>query len=332
MLRSGRDSMEFYLVCDGGGTKTEFLLFDRQGNVYACDNQSGTNANFIGQETALEAVLTGIYNCITRANAQLSKIARIILFIPGFKPCLEELKKQLGRDDILLCGDMKNAYYGALASPYGIVVLSGTGSFAMGRDKNGNEAVCGGWGPLFGDWGSGYHIGVLCLARVAWLYDNRIHSTLLEKLCLEAMNITSAEELRTAAYRPGFTRKDVAGLSKIVGEAASRNDPYAFEILKDAVKALADHVKTLSNRLSIDGLPVALTGGITRMGAVFEELFKAELASRFPQCYYQPAKYDPLVGAALCLLYEHEGCNIENHEIAGNLMKYKGLYQGESIC
>jgi N-acetylglucosamine kinase-like BadF-type ATPase len=315
--------MKYYLVCDGGGTKTDFLLFDRQGKVYACDSQIGTNVNFIGKDAALNAVMSGIENCASRADVQLNKIERIILFIPGFKPCLAALRKQLGRDDILLYGDMKNAYYGALASPYGIVVLSGTGSFAMGRDKNGNEAICGGWGPLFGDGGSGYHIGVLCLARVAWLYDNRITSTLLEKLCLEAMNITSAEELRTAAYRPGFTRKDVAGLSKIVGEAARRNDPYALEILKDAVKALMGDVKTLSNRLSVDGLPVALTGGVAKMGAVFEDLFKTELTSCFPQCYYQPAKYDPLVGAALCLLYEHEGCNIEDDQIAFNLMKYK---------
>ncbi len=315
--------MEYYLVCDGGGTKTDFLLFDKQGRVYAYTRRSGTNVNFIDQKEALEAVLSGIGECVLTAGIEVGKIRHILLFIPGFKSCLEPLKKKLDREDILLFGDMKNAFYGALGLPHGIVVLSGTGSFSFGRDRKGEEAVCGGWGPLFGDGGSGYHIGVLCLAKVAWLYDNKMESPLLEKLCLESMKLESAGQLKTAAYKPEFTRKDVAALCEIVAKAARQNDPYALEILHDAVKALMADVKTITGQLDADGLPVSLIGGVVKMGPLFEDLFKAELASSFPQCCYRSAKYDPLVGAALCLLSEQVGCSIEDETIAKNLMKYK---------
>lgn len=40
---------------------------------------------------------------------------------------------------------MKNAFNAALGLPYGIAVLAGTGSFAIGRSREGNSAKAGGW-------------------------------------------------------------------------------------------------------------------------------------------------------------------------------------------
>ena len=68
-------------------------------------------------------------------------------------------------------------------------MLSGTGSFATGRDKAGRTATAGGWGPLFSDEGSGYHIGVLCLSRLALLHDTHVTGTLLEKNVLEMLGL-----------------------------------------------------------------------------------------------------------------------------------------------
>ncbi|MEI3014388.1 MAG: hypothetical protein V8T36_06430 [Ruthenibacterium lactatiformans] len=79
-------------------------------------------------------------------------------------------------------------------------MLSGTGSFATGRDKAGRTATAGGWGPLFSDEGSGYHIGVLCLSRLALLHDTHVTGTLLEKNVLEMLGLPDVLSIRDAAY------------------------------------------------------------------------------------------------------------------------------------
>ena len=81
-----------YLVCDGGGTKTDFLLFDEKGNVLAADRQGGANANFIAPQQAADAVVEGISRCLSQAGASPADIRLTSLFIPGFRPAMERLE------------------------------------------------------------------------------------------------------------------------------------------------------------------------------------------------------------------------------------------------
>ena len=172
-----------YLVCDGGGTKTDFLLFEKTGRVRGRAQGAGANANFVPPAEAAHTVYAGVMECLAQAGAAPAQVREFVLFIPGFRPALPELETLLGSGNVRQLGDEKNAFYAALGAPCGIAVLSGTGSFATGRDKAGRTATAGGWGPLFSDEGSGYHIGVLCLSRLALLHDTHVTGTLLEKTC-----------------------------------------------------------------------------------------------------------------------------------------------------
>ena len=68
---------------------------------------------------------------------------------------------------------------------------------------------------------------------------------------------------------------------------------------------------------------VALPGGVARMGELFTGRFRRALEHLVPQCVYQPAKYSPVVGAALCVLSESAGVDITAPGVAENLMKEK---------
>ena len=65
-------------------------------------------------------------------------------------------------------------------------------------------------GPLFSDEGSGYHIGVLCLSRLALLHDTHVTGTLLEKNVLEMLGLPDVLSIRDggipAALRAGMWR------------------------------------------------------------------------------------------------------------------------------
>ena len=310
-------------MCDGGGSKTEFLLFDKAGHVLAFARGEGANANFLPPEKAAANVCGGIQACLQNAGLTVGQLSGVWLFIPGFKSCLQTVREFLGGVTVQLTGDEKNAFYAALGAPVGIAVLAGTGSFATGHGRSGRRAVAGGWGPLFSDEGSGYHIGALCLAKLAWLHDRQLHGTRLEQLVLAALDAPDVLSLRRLAYEPGFDRKKVAGLCQIVAQAAREGDPHAHEILDTAAMALANLAGTVADTLEETDLPVALTGGVARMGELFEEKFRAALAVRLPCCRWQRACCEPVVGGALCLLSETAGVSLADGTVSQNLLKGK---------
>ncbi len=291
-----------YLVCDGGGTKTEYLLFDTLGHVGGYAKGAGTNAIFMDPECAAAAVRAGIQSCL--AQAGLSEPEGICLFIPGFQSALGRLRSAYPGLDIRLFGDEYNAFYGAVGGPQGIAVLSGTGSFAVGRDFQGHWYTAGGWGPLFGDKGSGYHMGCLCLEKAAKLYDRGIDGTLLQQCTMEQLRIHTIPELRETVYRPDFTREKVAALSRVAAEAGAKGDPEALEILDTAAEALAELAATVAERMGTSCQRVSLTGGTSRMGPILTERFRKAAETRLPECSCLPPATEPIAGAALYVMYE----------------------------
>lgn len=312
--------MNTFLVADGGGTKTDFLWFDEAGRVLATARTGASNATFIPPPQAAQVVGDGIRACLGQVHGA-SQPNTILLFIPGFAPALPLLKQALAIADIQLMDDFWNAFYGALGSPYGIVALAGTGSFAAGRSRPGPLYTVGGWGPLFGDGGSGYHLGVLCLQAVTRREDEGKPGGLLTKMLLEHMGITDVVELRSAAYSPAFTRGKVAELSFLVREAADRGDPDAAALFDRLAGALLEEVKVLARRIGADGLSVSLTGGMAKAGQWFVGAFERAVRRELPEMRYTPARYDPLIGGALYLLSEQRGEDISDGILAGRLAR-----------
>ena len=199
-----------YLVCDGGGTKTEYMLFDLSGHIHGFSKTQGTNAIFINPDAAADAVCGGISDCLQQAGIRDTDLNEICLFIPGFKNSANAVRDRFPKTRLMVLGDEYNAYYGALGEPGGIAVLSGTGSFAVCRDKKGSWISVGGWGPLFGDKGSGYHMGLMCLDRITQQWDRGSTNTLLQTLALKQLHMESIPSLRQGAYKPDFTREKIA--------------------------------------------------------------------------------------------------------------------------
>ena len=66
---------------------------------------------------------------------------------------------------VVVISDVEAAYLAALGAVPGVLLLAGTGSIALGRDRRGRFVRAGGLGPLLGDDGSAFAIGR------AWLRD-----------------------------------------------------------------------------------------------------------------------------------------------------------------
>lgn len=264
-------------------------------------------AIFINPDAAADAVCGGISDCLQQAGIRDTDLNEICLFIPGFKNSANAVRDRFPKTRLMVLGDEYNAYYGALGEPGGIAVLSGTGSFAVCRDKKGSWISVGGWGPLFGDKGSGYHMGLMCLDRITQQWDRGSTNTLLQTLALKQLHMESIPSLRQGAYKPDFTREKIAKLSYTVAEAAKAGDIDALRILDEASVCLADLAAAVARRVGNDELPVSLLGGTSHMGDIFTKRFEAALKEKLPQCSYRKPMFEPIVGAALFVMYEIVG-------------------------
>ena len=162
--------------------------------------------------------------------------------------------------------DVEAAFEDAFGSGSGILLMSGTGSIALGRAEDGREGRVGGWGSVLGDEGSGYAIGVDALKRVARSHDGRARPTALTGRLLTRLGLAAPDELITwAASAP---RPAIAALVPEVEAAAAEGDMAAGEILSKAVEDLEGHVLTVLQTLGPwQGFPtVALGGGLLQKG------------------------------------------------------------------
>lgn len=323
--------MSNYIVCDAGGTKGEYLLFDETGSIFAHFIGLGANAIFENENNAIQAVAEGIQTCLLRANLHLPEIESIYLFIPGFKTCLEVLKQELSYDKIHLQGDTENALYGAFGKNEGIVVLSGTGSFALGRNKEGKQASCGGWGPLIGDYGSGYHIGLLCLSKLVKQYDKQRDSSVMAHLVLTKLGLADLSELRRFVYRKDFTRRHIADLCPLVMQAALQNDMLALEIVNIAAQELAELAETAAAGLGYEPLEISLVGGVSKAGNVIVKPWSEQVQKRLPNCNCIIGRYSPCIGSVLYVLDQVAGVDIQSTEVIRNIEKGVMEYVNGSI-
>src|SRR5437588_9656683 len=108
---------------------------------------------------------------------------------------------------------------GAQDAP-GIVIVSGTGSIAYGRNANGEAARAGGWGHMIGDEGSGYWIGREALTAVMRAGDGRGPATRLTREILAHFNVDDESRLPRIVYDRDAPRASVAALGPIAQRGA----------------------------------------------------------------------------------------------------------------
>jgi N-acetylglucosamine kinase-like BadF-type ATPase len=141
---------------------------------------------------------------------------------------------------VRVISDVEAAYLAALGTAPGVLLLAGTGSIALGRDRRGRFTRAGGLGPLLGDDGSAFAIGR------AWLRADSMTPARVRRIVTEPDAIA-----RVAALAPAVLRR------------ARRGHRAARGIVADAQRALADLVVRAAPRIGPGRpIPVSWAGGL----------------------------------------------------------------------
>ncbi|HLQ37694.1 MAG TPA: BadF/BadG/BcrA/BcrD ATPase family protein [Planctomycetota bacterium] len=161
---------------------------------------------------------------------------------------------------LAVVSDVLAAAAGALGDGPGLLLWSGTGSFAVARSRNGGLVRVGGRGFLLSDQGSGYDLVRRAAAAVLLAEDGLGPATLLAD-ALTA--VFSAAPARLGAVLQRLDTAAVAARLGTVVEVAAGGDAVAQAVLGAGIEALALLADAAVRRAALawPGLPVVLGGG-----------------------------------------------------------------------
>lgn len=172
----------------------------------------------------------------------------------------------LAPERVVVTGDERTALRGAFPAGAGIVVISGTGTIAIGRDGRGREHRCAGWGWLLDGAGSAMDIGRDGLALSLQMADGRLAETPLRRALWQALDLDpddpgSPQRLKALVVADGFGPAGFARLAPVLDRLAAAGDPQATAVMERNAAALAAMAAGVARGLDLVGPAVCPMGG-----------------------------------------------------------------------
>jgi N-acetylglucosamine kinase-like BadF-type ATPase len=288
---------------DGGGTRTRAAVLN--GAQILGEGAAGpSNPLRVGIDKGATAIREAVDKACAAALIQRDDLIAAGVGLAGIRRkdvrarMHDTLVQTLGIKNIELVSDGDIALYGATDGRPGVVVISGTGSIAVGMNRQGKRAYAGGWGPVAGDEGSGSWIARRALQSVARATDGRGPKTALTEAACEFFQVTTPDDLSTAIYAPTITNDRIAGFSKLVIQVA-QDDDVAREILKDAGKELGKAAVTVIHKLKLDHerFQVAFIGGVFAAGELVTQPLIEQVMKHATKAFIDNPSFSPTVAA-----------------------------------
>jgi N-acetylglucosamine kinase-like BadF-type ATPase len=306
------NSSGYVLGIDAGGTKTLCLLADASGQVLAEARSSGANLQAVG-ELEVEKVLHEVMERALAGRAVLPSV--ICLGIAGVgRPSDEAVVRSLMRRigyqaRIVIATDALIALVAAVDHEPGVVIISGTGSIAYGRNARDEAARAGGWGYVLGDEGSGYWIGRHALRAVVRQADGRGRATRLTPYVLAHFGVGRPQELVQAIYHRNLRPSAIAAVSHAVQQAADEGDEVALNILAVGARELAGSAASVVRQLGLTdtAFSFVLAGGILRAVPRLASDLQTLLKELAPRSETMRLDREPALGAVALAVAEVRG-------------------------
>jgi N-acetylglucosamine kinase-like BadF-type ATPase len=300
------------LGIDAGGTKTVCQLADEHGTIVSEARGPGANLQAVG-ELEVEKVL---HDVMEEALGDRKVVpAAICLGIAGVDRAddaaiVRGIMRRIGyKARVVVVNDALVALEAGAPRAPGVVIVSGTGSIAYGRNAAGESARAGGWGYVLGDEGSGYWIGRSALRAVLREADQRGPQTALTPLLLRHFGVTQAQNIIHEVYHSNLKPAAIGSLAQCVQAAFGRGDRVAIGILRGAADELEASALSVARRLDMIGTPFLfiLSGGIFRAVPWLSEELQRRLPVAAPGTSARLLDREPASGAVALALDEARG-------------------------
>lgn len=299
----------FVLGLDGGGSHTQCVILDQSGAEIGRGVGGASNHQSVGVEAAAQAISKTMKSALEAAgNPSLSAACWGMAGLDRAEDeqIIQGIAKQLlPKIPVKVVHDSTIALVGGTAGKqFGVVIISGTGSIAVGYHPSGRIERAGGWGHLLGDEGSGHSIALRGLNAATRAYDGRDLKTSIIDGFVTETGETTFENLVSRIYLENWSAPDIASLAPVVITAAENGDEVAIKIVSSAAQELALAGKVVIRKLGMnnDAFDVVLSGGIfTGSQLMIGEISKT-IRSFAPAASVLLPLNEPVIGAGMIAL------------------------------
>ena len=284
---------ERILGVEGGGTKTAWLVVERDGDELRVLDEGKLPPSNLRLTTPdrLRAIFSELPKEIDRAGIFLAgcstdedrqSLARI---------CEERWPKA----KIITGSDRDSGMAAALGRGEGIVVNAGSGSSVTGRRGDKIERA-GGWGHILGDAGGGYFLVIQALRLLLREHDLHRGEVQFTSKILHALSLNTLDEL--VRWAQTADKMEVAMLVPVVFEAAAAGDARVMEIVEEGARVLCEYTEAVASRLHLLAPKVVLMGGLFHRDSLYTHAFRRRLKKNLPDARVATAERSPALGAA----------------------------------
>jgi len=277
--------LRYFAGLDGGGSKCDVVIVDEEGTVHGWGHSGATG--YQPQEQAEAAAI----DALGQALEQSPPIERLVVatqWVTGHY--ISWLRER---------GLAVEAY----TSHEWDAVHSGTGSWVHCRNQQGRRWQLGGLGPILGDEGGGWDIGLRGIRAALKSHWSERTRTSLERIVPRVLGVDDLG--RAIIGRPitygQITRAQIASVARAVIEQAEAGDAVALRELDASAAALAETAALVIDKAGIAGQGYPLIGmaGVIQSAPFYWRMLSAKILATDPTLVPEVVPFRMAVGAAL---------------------------------
>ena len=274
--------MKLFAGYDGGGTKTACVLTDETGRILGFGKGGPSNYLYCGHEVAAQSVRDATAQAFADAGLPMQRLdtaymasAAILIqhgdaHVPFFSTCIDA-------DQVICESDIYNIWFGSVRERPAVISIAGTGAITYICSKTGYLRVSG-WGPLLGDEGSGYDLGLQALRMACRMYDGRepLEHDFMDAIFAHYGATTPFELLR--ALGKGDSRSAVADAAKEVFALYRQGSAAAAALLERCADEISLSVLAATRRDNhAETYPLVFSGGLVQQDSPLYAMLKDRL-------------------------------------------------------
>lgn len=304
--------MKKYIIgVDGGNTKTDYLLFDVNGNFIdgmrcgTCSHEAPSIGSFEGAYLEMNKQINLL---LSRNNLVIEDVVSGAFGLAGVdapfqKKALEEAVEKIGFTKYAVVNDGFLGIKAASKTGTGVCSINGTGTVNVGIDEDGNWMQVGGIGYVAGDEAGG---SFLARAAVRLAFDECFRfgpKTKVTEYVFKMYGIESKKDLSNAIVGK---KVDSTYLIKALFSCANEGDEAAINVLRTAGENMGRSISGCIFEINIvEPIQVILAGSVWAKATNNEMLdsFKETVTKLTNKnCDFIVLKEPPVLGAVLWAL------------------------------
>lgn len=263
-------SRDVLLAVDGGGSKTDAVLFDRDGTVLRLTRMGTTSPDLLGYDAARDALLGFFREMLAQAGLDLdtapthAAMAMHGLDLPHQEADFAELCADFA-GNVWVGNDIFAVLRAGTEHGWGVAVGAGSGMNAVGVHPDGTVARFIALGGISGDWGGGYDLGQAAVGAACRAADGRGPDTALLHAVPRHYGLPGPLDVAAAFSSGEIEAHRIVEAARLILELAD-DDGVAGALIDRQVEEITALAAAAARRAGLIAPPVILSGGLIQSG------------------------------------------------------------------